>query len=108
MAKQLSEMSTEELREAFPIILKEHTPQYEECYEIEEQNIIKAIKAEDIIRINHIGSTAVKNLMAKPVIDILLEIDGCCVVPKLIDNLKTADWGLMRHSRENELMRLMF
>lgn len=34
-----------------------------------------AIGEENILRINHIGSTCVKGLIAKPTVDILLEID---------------------------------
>lgn len=106
MKKQLSEMSLEELWELFPIILKEHNPQYKDWYEIEKQRILSNIKAENIIRINHIGSSAVAELIAKPTVDILLEIDGCCNVTQLIDSLSTIGWGLMR--RENGPMKLSF
>ena len=97
MKKQLSDMSFEELWALFPIILKDHNTEYKNWYEIEKQNIIDNIKIEDIIRINHIGSTAVKNLVAKPTIDILLEIDGCCNTIQLINNLKSDGWILMMH-----------
>ena len=78
--KQLSEMSLEELWELFPIVLKEHNPQYKNWYETEKQNILKKIKADDVVRINHIGSSAVEGLLSKPTVDMLLEIDGCCNV----------------------------
>lgn len=35
-------------------------------------------------RISHIGSTAVKGLLAKPTIDILLEIEEHCDLKELI------------------------
>ncbi|MCP4179768.1 MAG: GrpB family protein [bacterium] len=41
---------------------------------LKEQAIIKQILSKEIINIYHIGSTAVPNLIAKPVIDILLEV----------------------------------
>ena len=87
MEKQLSEMSLEELWTLFPIILEKHNPKYKEWYEAEKQNILKFIKPENIIRINHIGSTAVKDLTAKPTVDILLEIDGCCNVVQLVRDI---------------------
>lgn len=99
MKKQLSEMSLEELWELFPIILKNYNPKYKDWYEIEKQNIISNIKSENIIRINHIGSTAIKDLISKPTVDILLEIDGCCIIPQLIRNLKSIGWTLMMHER---------
>jgi len=106
LEKQLSEMSLEELWELFPIILKEHNPQYKDWYETEKQKILNSIKSENIVRINHIGSSAVEGLIAKPTVDMLLEIDGCCNVTQLIDGLKALEWGLML--RESDPMKLEF
>ncbi|MCL2593192.1 MAG: GrpB family protein [Defluviitaleaceae bacterium] len=96
MKKQLSEMTLEELWGFFPIILKEYNPQYINWYENEKQHIIDIVGSENILRISHIGSTAVKGLISKPTIDILLEIDGCCDVTKLTNVLTEAGWGLMQ------------
>ena len=72
MGKTLSEMTLEELWELFPIILSEHHDCWDEWY-AEEEDLISALQIPDI-RISHIGSTAVQNIWAKPIIDILLEI----------------------------------
>ncbi|HPT77278.1 MAG TPA: GrpB family protein [Defluviitaleaceae bacterium] len=101
MKKDLSEMSKEELWRLFPIILKEHNPQYKEWYESEKNSLLQLIKKEDIYRINHIGSTAVSGLMAKPTVDILLELNQCCDYFQLIKRLKENHWILM--SEEYEL-----
>jgi Uncharacterized conserved protein len=95
MKKSLSEMTLEELYELFPVVLKEHNPKYKEWYEIEKQDILKNISADDIIRINHIGSSAVKGLLAKPTVDILLEVDGGCNISRLIDDIQSIGWGLI-------------
>jgi GrpB-like predicted nucleotidyltransferase (UPF0157 family) len=100
LKKQLSEMSLDELWELFPVILKEYNPKYTEWYESEKQNIINTISTENIIRINHIGSTAVKNLISKPTVDILLEIDGTSIIPRLIESLKMTGWILMSHKTD--------
>ena len=97
MKKQLSEMSLEELWELFPIILKDYNPEYRNWFGAEKQNILNHIKASDIARINHIGSTAVKGLIAKPTVDILLELDGCCNITHVINDLKANGWTLMMH-----------
>ncbi|SNS88182.1 GrpB protein [Anaerovirgula multivorans] len=76
MKKELSEMSLKELWEFFLITLKEHNPKYKEWYEIEERQLFSCIKNQDIKRINHIGSSAVEGLIAKPTVDILLEVDN--------------------------------
>ena len=107
MKKELSEMSLEELWELFPIILKEHNPKYKEWYETEERNLFSCIKNENIKRLNHIGSSAVKGLIAKPIVDILLEIDNNCDITKLIKTLNVNSWVLMSSELEPDL-RLVF
>lgn len=99
-------MTLEELWELFPIILKEHNPQYKNWYKDEKQKILNAVESENIIRISHIGSSAVEGLISKPTIDILLEIDGCCDATKLTNALSRIGWGLMH--QENDPMKKMF
>lgn len=70
--KKLSEMSLEELWQIFPICLTDHQPCWEEWY-ADEENGLKS-KAPEIERINHIGSTAINSICAKPIVDILVEI----------------------------------
>lgn len=106
MKADLSELSLEELWALFPIILKEHNPDYKAWYEEEKQQIISKVKPENLIRISHIGSTAVKGLTAKPIVDILLEIDGACGVSAIIEVLKTLGWRLM--SQEDDPVKLSF
>jgi Uncharacterized conserved protein len=59
------------------------------------------------VRISHIGSTAVEGLIAKPTIDILLEIDGCCNVTKLINDLKAIGYGDEIFTRSDDPMRIL-
>ena len=73
MDKPLSEMTLEELWELFQIILSEHKSCWEEWYE-EEKRLILALLHGKHIAIHHIGSTAVRRIWAKPIIDILVEI----------------------------------
>lgn len=67
-------MTNEELWVLFPIILSEHRAEWTKFYEQEKDSIISALGTKNISRINHIGSTSVPGLIAKPTIDILLEI----------------------------------
>lgn len=60
--KDLNEMSNEELWQLFPIILSPHNPEWPGRYKTEKELLIKTIGAENIVRINHIGSTAVPGL----------------------------------------------
>lgn len=87
MRKRLSEMSLEELWELFPVILKEHDPIWKDWY-LQEEKLLKKIGNQYIERINHIGSTSVNGLLAKPTIDILLEITEGCDLKFLVSMLE--------------------
>lgn len=100
MKADLSELSLEELWTLFPIILKEHNPNYKDWYEEEKQRIISNAEPKSIVRISHIGSTAVEGLVAKPTVDILLEIDGACGVSEITEVLENLGWGLMSQSAD--------
>jgi GrpB-like predicted nucleotidyltransferase (UPF0157 family) len=71
--KQLSEMTLEELWQLFPIILAEHNPDWANDYDTE-KTLLSRHFGSHLVKINHIGSTAVKGLIAKPTVDILLEV----------------------------------
>lgn len=70
--KKLSEMTLEELWELFPIFLTEHKDCWSEWYREEMETISKLLSCN--VKIHHIGSTAVKEIWAKPIIDILIEM----------------------------------
>jgi GrpB-like predicted nucleotidyltransferase (UPF0157 family) len=103
MEKALPEMSLEELWELFPIILKEHNPAYKEWYLSEKSEIINAIGKNNIKRINHIGSSAIEGLIAKPTVDILLEIKSNCDIEQIKYKLSNAGWTLMSYESKPDL-----
>lgn len=73
MSRSLSEMILEELWKLFPIILTEHNEKWNTWY-MEEEKRLAGILPQNDIRISHIGSTAISNILAKPIIDILVEL----------------------------------
>ncbi len=73
MSKRLSEMTLEELWQLFPIYLTAHDDRWGTWY-YEEYQRLHARLSNKNVRINHIGSTAIENIWAKPIIDILVEI----------------------------------
>lgn len=107
MGKELSEMTLEELWELFPIILKEHNTDYKDWYEVEKQQLLSCIDRKNIMRINHIGSSAVEGLISKPTVDILLEIDNESNIEQLTDILLYNGWGLMS-SQKSPCMHMAF
>ncbi|MFW6007319.1 MAG: GrpB family protein [Halanaerobiales bacterium] len=100
-------MSLEELWELFPIRLREYKHEYKIWYNEEKENIEKAVGADKIKRINHIGSTSVEGLIAKPIVDILLEVDPDINIENLKSRLKNCGWILMSSEGQPDL-RLSF
>lgn len=76
MSKKLSEMTLEELWQLFPIFLVEPKPQWAEWYAEEAERIKSVLPAGLAARISHIGSTAIPDIWAKAIIDILLEVNS--------------------------------
>lgn len=67
-------MSLAELWQLFPIVLASWSPLWEVWAKEEIQNL-SALLAEYSPTLSHIGSTAIPGIQAKPIIDILVEID---------------------------------
>jgi GrpB-like predicted nucleotidyltransferase (UPF0157 family) len=69
-----------------PIEISEYDPSWPRLYEREETRIRSALGAR-VIRLEHVGSTSVPDLPAKPIIDIVLEVresaDEAAYVPDL-------------------------
>ncbi|HHT99436.1 MAG TPA: GrpB family protein [Acholeplasma sp.] len=71
--KKLEDMTLEELWKLFPISLTPHKPEWKTYFK-EEKEFIRSILFDKTIRIEHIGSTAILNIYAKNIVDILIEV----------------------------------
>lgn len=72
--KDLSEMSLEELWQLFPISLVPHSDNWKYDYS-EIENCLESILYQcPIVRISHIGSTAISNICSKNIVDVLVEV----------------------------------
>ena len=98
MIKKLEEMSLEELWQLFPIFLVEHKSEWKDWYELEKANLIKILGANVIKRIEHIGSTAIPNIWAKNIVDILLEVGRIEDLARVRDLLVKNGWLVMSES----------
>ena len=67
--------SSEENRLPIQIQVVAHDPAWQRSFEIEAQRIGRAL-GDIVVQLHHIGSTAIPDIFAKPIIDILLEVDG--------------------------------
>ncbi len=105
--KLLHELSIDELGNLFPIYLVEHQDNWNSLYLSEKKILRKIIGKNNIIRISHIGSTAVPGIISKPTIDILLEITGETDLDNLINNMKDEGYNYTAQP-ENPEPHMMF
>lgn len=99
-------MSLEELWELFPIILEEHSSNYAIWYDEEKDSLLKVLDAYNVCRINHIGSTAVDGLIAKPTVDILLELPADYDMDTLTLILQSKGWDIMASDNSKKTLDL--
>ena len=93
--KELKNMSPDELCRLFPIILKKHNSDYKSWYAEEKENLLRLLHDFEVCRMNHIGSTSVAGMIAKPIIDILLELPGDYFMNRIAFLLQDSGWILM-------------
>ena len=74
MGKKLSEMTLEELWDLFPIFLVPYDSKWNEYYNEMEISIERLLSDYPVDRISHIGSTAIHNIWAKNIVDVMVEI----------------------------------
>lgn len=72
--RMLSDMSLEELWQLFPIILTDHNEKWKGWYEEEYSGLVNILPSGMIKQISHVGSTAIRKIKAKPIVDILMEL----------------------------------
>jgi GrpB-like predicted nucleotidyltransferase (UPF0157 family) len=86
----LDSMPEEEIGRLFPIIVVPYNDEWELLFEKEKELIVNLLHKEFTLTVEHFGSTSVKELSAKPTIDILIEI------PQLTGNIKELIINKMR------------
>lgn len=108
MDDQLLEITLIEINKNFSIILEEHNSLWKDIFSLEKTAIEVAIGKENITRLNHIGSTFVNNLIAKPSIDILLEIKNSTDIVLLLESLYTIGYIKVHQSNDTSPHILLY
>jgi GrpB-like predicted nucleotidyltransferase (UPF0157 family) len=85
---KLNQMSPEELGMLFPIAIVDYCPGWPLTFLDEKRKILEAMDEVSGLQIDHIGSTAIPGLAAKPTIDILIQITSDTNQEKLRSHLK--------------------
>jgi len=100
-------MSIAELGQLFPIIITDYSDKWADLYKSEAKLITDSFSQTEILRIDHIGSTAMPGLKAKPTIDILLQVNELIDIQKLKDKFKSHGYLINNHP-ENPAPHLTF
>ena len=104
MADDLSQLTLEELWQLFPIFLVEHNPAWERQFEAMADELSGLLAGFQVERISHIGSTAVDGIMAKDIVDILVELPRGASMEAAAGVLERAGFTVM--SAEGERISL--
>lgn len=105
-ARRLEDLTLAELWQLFPIRLRDHDPQWSAYYAQESAALVQ-IFGVTAVRVSHIGSTVVPGLLAKPTVDILLELATEISADEVAERLARAGW-LQMYGPDGEPLRCGF
>ncbi|HWL11499.1 MAG TPA: GrpB family protein [Ureibacillus sp.] len=77
------------------VIIEDYHPDWEKQFQVEKRKIIETLDA--AITIEHIGSTSIKGLGAKPILDIAIGVNDLEDVSKFIEPLKQIGYEFVYH-----------
>jgi GrpB-like predicted nucleotidyltransferase (UPF0157 family) len=78
---------------AGPVEIHDYDPEWPRLYEREEERI-RAALGDRVVRVEHVGSTSVPGLPAKPIIDIALEVPDSADEAAYVPALEAAGYSL--------------
>jgi GrpB-like predicted nucleotidyltransferase (UPF0157 family) len=105
--KSLNDMTIGELGQLFPIIITDYSDKWHDLYTAEAKLITDSLLQTDVVKIDHIGSTAIPGLKAKPTIDILMQVTEQIDIQKLKETFKSLGYLINDHP-ENPRPHLTF
>ena len=103
----LNNLTSKELGRLFPIIISEYSDDWPVLYSKESKLITGSLVQADMVKIDHIGSTAIPGIKAKPTIDILLQVTEQIDIQKLKTAFKSLGY-LINNYPENPAPHLTF
>ncbi len=87
-----------------PIVIAEYDPVWPQRFERERAEMLRVCGVGAFVRIEHMGSTAVQGLAAKPIIDIMPGVRSLDAAPALIPRLEGIGWEYVpEHEQPSEI-----
>lgn len=99
MTSNLADMTLEELWELFPIVLVPHDDEWAEQFAEMKSRLHELLSAFQVVRISHIGSTAIPGIWAKPIVDVLIEFKEGASLEAAASNLEEDGFITMSKSK---------
>ncbi len=90
--KSLDSMSEQELGMLFPVAIVDYCPGWPISFLSEKRRLEAALHHIPVQSIDHIGSTAVPGLAAKPIIDMLIQVSKKTHIAHIIDGICKEDY----------------
>ena len=106
MEKDLQDMTLEELWELFPIFLVEHDGAWRRQYEEIGVRLAELLSDCRVVRISHIGSTAVDDIWAKDIVDVMVELASTPGLDKAAERLVHSGFTMMSNGGERISLNL--
>ena len=101
MEKRVTDLTKEEIAKMFPVKLSSYYGEWKEIYKKERDRLLSTLN-DEILRIEHFGSTSIPDMVAKDTIDILIEIsDENNFNDEIIEKLKTIDYDYILQNEGN-------
>lgn len=85
-----------------PVIIEEYNPEWPKMFQ-EIQSILAFTLGADALSIEHVGSTSVPKLAAKPILDIDVVIESMKSLPAVIAKLETLGYNHQGNLQHNIL-----
>lgn len=87
------------------VILVKHEDSWKELFQVE-KDLLNSLLKDIVIDIQHVGSTSIPGLDAKPIIDILIGVKSLDCIPKIVEILESNGFMYRPQSGTNE--RVLF
>lgn len=97
-------MTIEELGRLYPIMIVEYSHEWPKAFEKEKAILAQILGLKIALRIEHIGSTAVPGVSAKPTVDILVEIPNAPTIHQDIMKRMTDNGYIHMKEQQDHLM----
>lgn len=89
------------------VSIVEYRPQWRKRFE-EEKQLLQAVLGEVSAKVEHIGSTSIDGLAAKPIIDILIGLPDFSVADSLVPGIETLDYEYFKKYEDEMPYRRYF